>query len=69
MSGLVVLAVYVDDILLTGSDLAGLTETKEYLKHHFVTKDMEKPKYFLGLKLHIKSMVCFCLNGSMYWIC
>ena len=50
-SGLVVLAVYVDDILLTESDLVAITETKEYLSRHFVTKDMGKPKYFLGIEI------------------
>jgi len=43
--------VYVDDILLTGSDSAGLLETNECLKRHFVTKDMERPKYFLGIEV------------------
>jgi len=33
-SGIVVLTVYIDDILLTGSDSAGLLETKEYLKRY-----------------------------------
>jgi len=47
--GSVILAVYVDDILLTGSDFVALTEIKEYLKSHFVTKDMGKPRYFLGI--------------------
>jgi len=37
---IVVLAIYVDDILLNGSDSAGIVETKMYLKHHFVTKNM-----------------------------
>ena len=45
-SGIIVLAVYVDDIFLTGSDLAGLLETKEYLKRHFVIKDIGRPKSF-----------------------
>jgi len=40
MSGLVILTVYVDDILLTVSDSAGLVETSEYVRHHFVTNDM-----------------------------
>ena len=31
---------YVDDILLTGSDPGRLLETKEYLKYHFVIKDI-----------------------------
>jgi len=35
---IIVLTVYVDNILLTGSDSAGLLETNEYLKRHFVTR-------------------------------
>ena len=58
-SGIVVLTVYVDDILLTGSDLAGLLETKKYLKRHFMTNHRVRLKYFLGLKLHIKNTVYF----------
>jgi len=42
--------VYVNNILLTGSDSVALTETKKYLKRHFVT-DMRKPKYFLGIEV------------------
>jgi len=55
-SGIVVLVVYVDDILLTGSDSTGIVETKMYLKRHFVTKDMGRPKYFLGI-VHQKHSV------------
>ena len=51
--------VYVDDIFLTGSDLAGLLETKEYLKRHFVIKDMGRPKYFLGIEVAHQKIVYF----------
>ena len=44
-----ILAVYVDDILLSVSDFVALVETKKYLKHHFVMKDMGKTKYFLEI--------------------
>jgi len=47
----VILATYVDYILPIGSDSAGLMETKEYLRHYFVTKDMDKPKYFFGIEM------------------
>jgi len=50
-SGIVVLVVYVDEILLTGSDSTGIVETMMYLKRHFVTKDMGRPKYFLGIEI------------------
>jgi len=64
-SDIVVLTVYVDDILLTDSDLAVLLETKEYLKGHFVTKDMGKPKYFQKIEVAHKNIVYFFLNESM----
>ncbi|KAL0393052.1 UNVERIFIED_CONTAM: Retrovirus-related Pol polyprotein from transposon RE2 [Sesamum radiatum] len=50
-SGMVVLAVYVDDILIIGSDIVGIEETKTYLKKHFVTKDLGRPRYFLGIEI------------------
>ena len=37
--------------LLTGNDSAGLLKTKQYLKRHFVTKDMGHSKYFLGIEV------------------
>jgi len=67
-SGSVILTVYVDDILLIRSDSVALAETKEYLKRHFVTKDMGKPRFFLGLKLLIKGMVYFYLRESIHLI-
>jgi len=63
-SGIVVLIVYIDDILLTGSDSDGLLETKR----HFVTKNMRYPKYFLGIEVaHQKHSVLFP-SESMLWI-
>ena len=42
---------YIDDVLLTGSDSMALAEIKEYLKNNIVTKDMGKPRYFLGIEV------------------
>ena len=65
-SGIVVLTVYIDDILLTGSDSAGIIETKMYLMRHFVTKNMRRPKYFLRIEVtHQKHSVL--LSESMLW--
>ncbi|KAK4406515.1 Retrovirus-related Pol polyprotein from transposon RE1 [Sesamum angolense] len=50
-TGMVVLAVYVDDILITGSDIDGIEEAKTYLQKHFVTKDLGRTRYFLGIEI------------------
>ena len=42
--GCVFLAVYVNDILVIGSDKEGIEETKEHLRTHFVTKNTGKPR-------------------------
>ena len=47
----VILAVYVDNILVTGSNRIGVDESREFLKKHFVTKDLGKPRYFLGIEI------------------
>ena len=47
----VILAVYVNDIIITGSDDAEVTATKAYLAQHFVTRDLSPPRYFLGLEI------------------
>ncbi|KAG6397645.1 hypothetical protein SASPL_143815 [Salvia splendens] len=39
-SGIVILIVYVDDILISGSDVRGIEETKKYLQQHFVINDL-----------------------------
>ncbi|KAL0419427.1 UNVERIFIED_CONTAM: Retrovirus-related Pol polyprotein from transposon RE2 [Sesamum radiatum] len=49
-TGMVALAVYVD-ILITGSDIDGIEEAKTYLQKHFVTKDLGRPRYFLGIEI------------------
>ena len=46
----VLLTVYVDDILVIDSNKESIEEIKEHLKTHFITKDMEKPMYFLGIE-------------------
>jgi len=50
-SGIICLLVYVDDIIITGSDKAGIKATKEFLKSVFEIKDLGEMKYFLGIEL------------------
>ena len=53
-SGAVIFAIYVDEILLTRSDVDGIEKVKEYLMIQFVTKNMGRPRYFLGIVAHSK---------------
>ncbi|RVW12366.1 Retrovirus-related Pol polyprotein from transposon RE1 [Vitis vinifera] len=45
------LVVYVDDIVITGSDQNDIQKLKQHLFTHFQTKDLGKLKYFLGIQI------------------
>ena len=45
------LIVYVDDIIITGSDQDVIQKLKQHLFSHFQTKDLGKLKYFLGIEV------------------
>ena len=45
------LIVYVDDIVIIGSDQDGIKKLKQHLFNHFQTKDLRKLKYFMGIKI------------------
>jgi len=50
-TGITIIAVYVDDILITGSDLAEIRHVKQHLHHCFGIKDLGPLHYFLGLEV------------------
>nr|KYP40128.1 Retrovirus-related Pol polyprotein from transposon TNT 1-94 [Cajanus cajan] len=47
----VYLIVYVDDIVITGNDVATISQLKKHLFSHFQTKDLGHLKYFLGIEV------------------
>ena len=47
-SGIILLVVYVDDIVITGSDSKGISSLKSFLQNQFHTKDLGMLRYFLG---------------------
>ena len=64
-SELVIMLVYVDDILITGSSPALILEVKNYLNTKFKMKDLGPLKYFLGIEV-ARSTQGFYLNQRKY---
>ena len=53
---IVVLLVYVDDIVITGSDLDLLGQLKTHLSEAFNMKDLGSLTYFLSFEVHCSSL-------------
>ena len=54
-SGIVILLVYVDDIIITGTDCGLITNLQQWLHATFHMKDLGQLTYFLGLEVHYRS--------------
>jgi len=50
-AGCVYLIIYVDDIVLTGSNNHGISQLKQHHCHYFQTKDLGKLRYFFGIEV------------------
>ena len=50
-TGIILLVVYVDDIIITENDMAGISSLKSFLHGQSHTKDLGMLKYFLGVEV------------------
>lgn len=53
-SSIVFIEVYVDDVLLIGTDLVEITQLKAFIHETFKIKDLGKLNYFPGLEVLYK---------------
>ena len=58
-NGTIVLIVYVDNIIISGSDSVGIADLKTYLSKHFHTTDLGALRYFLGIEVACSSQGIF----------
>nr|CAD1830248.1 unnamed protein product [Ananas comosus var. bracteatus] len=58
-AGIVLLFVYVDDIVITGTDSLLITQLKQHLRQSFHMKDLGHLTYFLGLEVQTDSSGIF----------
>ena len=59
------LVVYINDIVITGSNASRISSLKAFLNSHFQTKDLGPLKYFLGIEV-MKSKKGILLTKRKY---
>ena len=64
-TSIVILLVYVDDIVITGTDSTLITRLQQQIQASFHMKDLGPLTYFLGLEVHTDSTSIF-LNQHNY---
>jgi hypothetical protein len=62
-----IMAVYVDDIVITGDDEEEIKQLKEILSRTFEVKDLGPLRYFLGIEFARSSRGLSFLRGNMSW--
>ena len=54
-TGVVILILYIDDMVITGSDTTAISSLKQHLQSEFEMKDLGWLRYFLGIEVAYSS--------------
>ena len=63
--GIILLVVYVDDIVITGSNSKGISSLKSFLQSQFHTKNLGMLRYFLGIEVMRSKHGIFLSQGNI----
>lgn len=50
-SGIIILFLYVDDMIITRNDVTDISDLKSFHSQHFEMKDLGRLNYFMGLEV------------------
>jgi Reverse transcriptase (RNA-dependent DNA polymerase) len=64
--GIVVILIYVDDLVITGSDQIRIDALKKHLRLEFDMKDLGKLRYFLGIEIARSHKRLFLCQKKIY---
>ncbi|XP_028100174.1 uncharacterized protein LOC114299596 [Camellia sinensis] len=62
--GTILLLLYVDDMIIIGDDIVGLSSLKQFLNRQFEMKGLDLLSYFLGLEISQDSSVYFLTQAK-----
>ena len=68
-TGIVVITIYVDDLIIVGNSAMEIDCVKSLLKQEFEMKDLGELRYFLGIEVIRTPKGIDCHRGSMGWTC
>ncbi|KAL9249579.1 Retrovirus-related Pol polyprotein from transposon RE1-like protein [Drosera capensis] len=64
-TGIILLLLYIDDMIITGDNIYGIQKVKEFLSAQFEMKDLGMVSYFLGVEVS-KSSTGYYLSQTKY---
>jgi Reverse transcriptase (RNA-dependent DNA polymerase) len=62
IQGIIIILIYVNDLVITGSDPIGIKNFKSHLGEEFDIKELGELKYFLSIEITLSQRIIFFPN-------